>query len=109
VQIHQYSPPVDVVIEYRSTSGFTTLRHLRLLRSLHRPKGGLYLFGLCDRARRPRTFRVDRIVSIATPHGEIIDTRDFLTGRLAIPVELWSAAQYNRGGARRGQSAANTA
>ena len=91
--IRQYSPPVDMRVEYRNPGGFSMLRDMRIIRALHR-RGRLYLFGLCDRGAKPRIFRADRITCFATLDGEVIDTGHFLTGPLQIPSELCPATPF---------------
>ena len=91
--IRQYSPPVDMRVEYRNPGGFSMLRDMRILRALHR-RGRLYLFGLCDRGAKPRIFRADRITCFATLEGEVVDVRPFLTGPLQIPSELCPAVRF---------------
>lgn len=89
--IRRYSPPIEVVLEYRNESGFKALRRVRVTQSLSRPDGRLYLLGFCNARGKPRTFRVDRILCVATVDGEIIETDGFLTNRLGIPFDLVAA------------------
>jgi len=86
--IQQYSPPVDAVLEYRNEAGYRSLRRVSILRSLRRPDGRLYLLAFAGKPGKPRTFRVDRILCIATPVGEIVDMLAFLVEELGIPTEL---------------------
>ena len=76
----------ETMLEYRNATGFTTLRKVRFLGYAHRRGGRSCLFALCNNGTQPRTFRVDRIVSIATLDGEVLDTRQFLTETLGVPV-----------------------
>jgi predicted DNA-binding transcriptional regulator YafY len=59
-----------------------------VVRSLRHRDGRLFILGLCGSRRDPRTFRVDRIIRVATPDGEVLDTREFLTDWLGIPPRL---------------------
>ncbi len=52
--------------------------------------GRLYLLGRAPDGKLLH-FRVDRILSIATPDNEVLDTKRFLTERLEIPPELYVA------------------
>ena len=88
-RIRRYSPLIEVYIEYRDARGRKMLPKVSIQRSLSGRSGRLYLFGFCN--EYPRTFRVDRILSIANLDGEIIDTRRFLIERLAIPPDLCMA------------------
>ena len=88
-RIRRYSPLVEVYIEYRDAQGRKMLPKVSIQQSLSGRSGHLYLFGFCN--EKPRFFRTDRILSIASPDGEIIDTWRFLTERLAIPPELCMA------------------
>jgi len=90
-QIHQYTPPIHVVLEYRNKAGIKLSQRVAVLKSLRHDDGRLLLLGFLG-SHEPRTFHVDRIVSVATVDGENIDTRAFLTDWLAIPPKL-SAAQ----------------
>lgn len=85
--IRQYSPPVDMRVEYRNPGGFAMLRDMRILRALRR-RGRLYLFGLCDRKAKPRLFRADRIICFTTLEGEVVEVQPFLIGALSIPPEF---------------------
>lgn len=87
-RIRRYLPPVEVTLEYRGESGARSSRRVAVVRSLRHRDGRLYLLGLCGSRRDPRTFRVDRIVSVATADGEKIDTRQFLVDWLSIPPRL---------------------
>jgi hypothetical protein len=87
-ELHRYDPAIEAVLEYRSESGFKSLRKIHITKSRRRHDGRLYLLGYCHRSRGPRTFRVDRIICFATPDGEVIDTHEFLIKRLAIPANL---------------------
>ena len=87
-RIRRYFPPVEVTLDYRAETGARFSRRVFVVRSLRHRDGRLYLLGLCGRRRDPRTFRVDRIVSVATADGEIIDTRRFLVDWLSIPPKL---------------------
>ena len=82
-------PPVEVMLEYRNATGFTTLRPIRILGYVPRRAGRSLLFALCNGGRSPRTFRIDRIITVATLDGEVIDTRAFLTKTLGM-----SATQF---------------
>lgn len=87
-RIRRYFPPVEVTLEYRGESGTKSSRKVAVVRSLHHRDGRLYLLGLCGSRRDPRTFRVDRIISVATADGKIIDVRRFLVDWLSIPPRL---------------------
>lgn len=89
--VHEYRPPIIAFLEYRNESGKETITKNRLLKSQRHRDGRLYLFGLCGIYRKPRLFRVDRIISIATTDGEVLDTQRFLTKTLAIPPNLCPA------------------
>jgi len=86
--VRQYSPPINIVLEYRNGAGLKTLWRVRLQKSLHGSDGALYLQALFGTPSRFRTFRVDRILCFATPDGEVLDTQRFLTEQLAIPAEF---------------------
>lgn len=86
-EIRQYVPPVVIELRYRNETGIKTQRRVAVLKSLRHSDGRLLLLGICG-GRQPRTFRVDRIVEVATPDGEILDTRRFLTGSLDIPPKM---------------------
>jgi len=90
--IQRYSPPIEMVLEYCDERGAKTVRRLRVIKTLARRDGRLYLFGACQKSRELRTFRVDRIISVATIHGEVVDTTRFLVERLRIPSELCVAS-----------------
>jgi hypothetical protein len=90
-RIRRYLPPVEVTLEYRGESGTKSSRRVAVVRSLRHRDGRLYLLGLCGSRRDPRTFRVDRIISVATADGEIVDTRRFLVEWLSIPPKLCPA------------------
>lgn len=92
-EIHQYAPPVLVEIGYRNEAGIKTQRRVAVLKSLRHDDGRLLLLGFLG-SRRPRTFRVDRIVSLATPDGEVLDKRAFLTDWLSIPPKLIAPKRY---------------
>ena len=92
-QIQRYSPPVDVVLAYRSESGVESARRVAVLRSLRHEDGRLYLLGFTGSRNKPTTYRVDRIVNIATVDGETIDRHRFLTDWLAIPRNLWATGE----------------
>jgi len=94
--LRHYSPPVEIVLEYRDERGATTLRRLRVLKSLVHPDGRLYLRGACPKSQKVKNFRVDRIVSVATIHGEVIDARRFLIERLRVPSELYVASAASK-------------
>ena len=87
-RIRRYFPPVEVTLQYRAESGAKSSRRVAVIKSLRHRDGRLYLLGLCGSRRDPRTFRVDRIVSVATADGQTIDTRQFLVDRLSIPSRL---------------------
>ncbi len=77
-------PPVEVMLEYRNATGFVTLRKIRILGYVPRSAGRSCLFALCNGGTAPRTFRIDRIISLATLDGEVMDTRRFLTETLGV-------------------------
>ena len=77
-------PPVDVMLEYRNATGYVTLRRIRILGYVPHRRGRTCLFALCNGGTAPRNFRIDRIITLTTLDGEIIDTRRFLTERLGI-------------------------
>jgi WYL domain-containing protein len=77
-------PPVKVLLEYRNATGFTTRRKIEIVAYMSRPSGRSCLFALCNNGAAPRTFRIDRIVSIATLDGEILDTQQFLAEQLGV-------------------------
>lgn len=76
--------PVEVLLEYQNATGFTTRRKVVILAYVPRSGGRSCLFAICNYGTAPRTFRIDRIVSIATLDGEILDTQQFLTERLGV-------------------------
>lgn len=86
--LHRYTAPVEVVLDYCSAGGGRIVRRVHITRSQYRRDGRIYLTAFCHHRRAPRTFRVDRVLCFATPDGEIIDTRQFLVGQLAIPPDL---------------------
>jgi hypothetical protein len=77
-------PPVEVLLHYRNATGFTTRRKVKILAFVPRRNGRSCLFALGKHCAEPRTFRVDRIVSIATLDGKAIDTQQFLTEWLGV-------------------------
>jgi hypothetical protein len=77
-------PPVEVMLEYRNATGFTSLRRIRILGYLPRRAGRSCLFALCNGGTAPRMFRIDRIISLATLDGQIIETRRFLAETLGV-------------------------
>lgn len=77
-------PPVEVMLEYRNATGFTTLRKIRILGYVPRRAGRSCLFALCNGGTAPRTFRIDRIISVANLDGELLDLREFLTEALGV-------------------------
>ncbi|HEY1615523.1 MAG TPA: WYL domain-containing protein [Rhizomicrobium sp.] len=96
-ELRRYDPAIEAVLEYRSEGGFRTVRKVHVTRSQRRRDGRLYLTGFCHRRLGPRTFRVDRIICVATMDGEVIDKRRFLIDRLAIPPELCTVAGGSSG------------
>jgi hypothetical protein len=88
-QLQQYSPAVSVVLEYRSKQGVALKLPVKIARSFYYPDGRVCLrgydhpFGI-----KPKSYRVDNIISVATPGGEYIDRRLFLTDVLKIPAHL---------------------
>jgi hypothetical protein len=76
--------PVEVLLEYRNATGFTTQRKIKILEFIPRGGGRSCLFAVGKNGTAPRTFRIDRILSIATLDGEVLDTQQFLTERLGI-------------------------
>ena len=62
---------------------------MRITSSFYYPDGRLCLTGFCGPLGiHARTFPVDRIVSIATPYGVVVDTQRFLMENLNIPSHL---------------------
>jgi hypothetical protein len=74
----------EIMLEYRNATGFTTLRKVLVLGYMPRSQGRACIFALCNNGTAPRTFRVDRIISIATLDGEVVDTQKFLEQRLGM-------------------------
>jgi len=86
VLIEQYNPAIKAMLEYRNAKGETHRLHVKIARSFHTPGGYVFLRGYyLPSGMKPRSFRVDRIVSVATLDGAITDRRLFLTGVLKIP------------------------
>lgn len=77
-------PVAEIMLEYRNATGFTTLRKAIVLGYVPRSRGRSCLFALCNNGTAPRTFRIDRIVSIATLDGEVLDTQTFLEQLLGV-------------------------
>jgi hypothetical protein len=86
--VKQYSPAIDVMMEYRDARAFKTLRRIRIAQVLRNRAGRLYLLGFNELAMKPRTFRLDRIVCIASLDGEVLEMRRFLIDRLGLPADL---------------------
>jgi hypothetical protein len=76
--------PTDIWLEYRSAYGRATRRRLKIVQTIIASNGRGYVCGDDGSASRFKMFRTDRIISIATPEGEVIDTRRFLSERLGI-------------------------
>ena len=76
--------PVEVMLEYRNATGFVTLRNVRIIGYTTRRAGRASLFALCNGGTAPRNFRIDRIISVATLDGEVMETRRFLTQTLGL-------------------------
>jgi hypothetical protein len=76
----------EVLLEYRNATGFTTLRKALVLGYMPRGRGRSCLFALCNNGTAPRTFRIDRIISIATLDGEVLDMQKFLEQQLGVKV-----------------------
>ncbi len=85
--IRQYSPPINMWLEYKNREGYESLQPVKILRSERRTNGHLYLFGFNGRDK-PREYRIDRISCIASEDGEVLDYREFLTTRLNIPAGM---------------------
>ena len=82
--VQQYTPAIDVMLEYRDVHAFKTLRRVRISQALRGWAGHLYLLGFYESATKPRTFRLDRVVSFVSLDGEVLETRRFLNDRLGI-------------------------
>jgi len=81
----------DIVIEYRAEGRASPyLQRIRVVEWMQSRHGRLYLYGLRNDGKQ-RMFRVDRIVSIAIPDGEVLDMQRYLVERLAVPAELCAA------------------
>lgn len=85
--VQQYSPAIDVMMEYRDVRAFRTLRRVRISQALRNRAGRLYLLGFYEAATKPRTFRLDRVICFASLDGEVLDTRRFVLERLGLPAE----------------------
>lgn len=90
--IHQYGPPVEVVLQYRGRAGYRGEQPVRILRSLRGADARLYLFGFSCSTETPEFYRVDRLVGLTAANGRALDMERFLTGELGIPGELCAAA-----------------
>jgi hypothetical protein len=77
-------PSAELLLEYRNATGFTTLRKIRIVGYQPRPHGRSCVFALCNNGTAPRSFRVDRIISMATLDGEVLDTQNFLAEQLGV-------------------------
>jgi hypothetical protein len=81
-----FPQPIEVLLEYRNATGFKTRRKIRIIGFQPRRYGRSYIFAMSYTG--PRLFPVDRIVSIATRSGEVLDLDVFLAerfGELAKP------------------------
>lgn len=88
-QIEQYSPPVRAVLEYRNQQGAVNTFPVKIARTFYYPDGRVCLRGYYNPfGAKPRSFRVDNIISVATLDGQYIDRRLFLTEELKIPSHL---------------------
>jgi hypothetical protein len=86
VLIEQYTPAITAMLEYRNAKGVTRHLRVKIARAFHTPDGYVYLRGYyLPSGIKPRSFRVDRIISVAALDGAITDRRLFLTGVLKIP------------------------
>jgi len=79
--------PIEIILEYRNASGHVTLRKVRVMRYLSRRNGRSYLSGVCSGGQR--SFRVDRIVSVAKLDGEVVEKADFLASVLDVPNRIY--------------------
>ena len=93
--IRQYSPAIDIMMEYRGARMFRTLRRVRITRALRHHTGRLYLLGFYEAANRPRTFRLDRVICFASLDGEVLDTQHFVSKRLELSPERTPAPARN--------------
>ena len=74
-----HAPPVDVILEYQNAAGRKLRRRpVTVLGYMPRSRGRSCFLALCDAAGTPRTFRVDRVVHMTSPSGEILDADRFL-------------------------------
>lgn len=88
-QLEQYNPAISAVLEYRNQQGVVNKLPLKIARSYYYPDGHVCLRGYYHPfGAKPRSFRVDNIISVTTIGGEYIDRRLFLTDVLKIPAHL---------------------
>lgn len=88
-QLEQYNPAVSVIFEYRTKHGAALRIPVKIARSFYYPDGTVCLrgydhpFGI-----KPKSFRVNNVISITSLGGDYIDRRLFLTDVLKIPSHL---------------------
>lgn len=88
-QIEQYNPPICVVLEYRQQQGVAQKLPVKIARTFYYPDGTVCLRGYDQPLGiKPKSYRVDNIISVYTTDGEYIDRRLFLTDVLKIPSHL---------------------
>ena len=84
----QFSPPVPIMLTYCGRDGLISRQPVKIYNAYRKANGQLCLDALCGQRHNPRTFRADRIQTIETTDGEVIDTYRFLIDRLRIPANL---------------------
>ncbi len=88
-QIEQYNPAIGVVLEYRDHQGGAKKLAAKIARSFYYPDGRVCLRGYDHPLGvKPKSFRVDNIISVTSLDGDYIDRRLFLTEYLRIPSHL---------------------
>jgi len=75
------------VIEYIDAKGEKTRRRITMS-SLHNGPTGLIVHAICHERKAIRHFRVDRIFSVISAEGEVLQTRDFFSDLLGIEIAI---------------------
>lgn len=86
-QIHEYKPAIVIELFYRNQTGVETQRRVAVLRRSATIADGCS----CSASQGDdglRLFRVDRLVQVATPDGEVLDMQEFLTDWLGVPPKM---------------------
>lgn len=85
------------MIEYRDSKGAMSRRRITVWSVTPGAGGAPCLLARCHERRADRSFRVDRIVSIITIHGEVVeDVPSFMAARLGVHVRSDAAGRASR-------------